>query len=317
MRRIVFGLLVLLTVALTGCEKTEDAGGYRIYVTNAERSRLQTETFSSTGVPADDVVEEMLNRIRTPLMSAENYSVIPENVEVTDYSLTDGQLTMTFSDDYRKLGRADEILLRAGVVLTMVQLTDVRTVVFHIGDDVLRDPAGEPVGAMTGSMFITSQVGKNSYQYASLALYFANQSGDRIVRETRNIHYSSNTTLEKVVMEQLIEGPRNAQLNPILPEGVTVLDITVEDRVCTLNLSKEFLDVRSDETLTPEAAIYAIVDTLCDVLRVERVQFQVEGQSNVLYKKKLSLDGPFHRNSDLIEVQDTQTEGGSQAAVGL
>lgn len=312
---------LLLLPCLTGCGKKADAGGYRIYTTNAERGRLQTENYSTQSVRTDDILQEIMDRMKTPTASLENYSILPEGVEIQGCELTDGQLTVTFNDAYLSLSKADEMLLRAGTVLTMTQIPDVRTVVFHIESDVLRDFAGEPVGAMTGSMFLNTQVGKNSYQYASLALYFSNSKGDRIVRETRNVHYSSNTTLEKVVMEQLLRGPMSEQLNPIMPEGVTVLDISVEDNTCTLNVSKEFLDVRGDDSMSPEVGIYAVVDTLCDVLRVERVQFQVEGQSNVLYKEKLSLSGPFHRNSELIEVQenlqDPSAGSDGQTTIGL
>lgn len=318
MKKFGFCGLLLFLLCLTGCARPKDTGGYRIYTTNLEHTRLQTETYPAQGA-GTEFLGELLERVKSPAAGTANYSIFPEGVEITAQDLTDGQLTLTFNEAYLQLSGQEEMLLRAGLVLTMVQMADVRTVVFHIGNDVLRDASGEPVGAMTGSMFLNNLIGENSYQYASLALYFSNSAGNRIVRETRNIHYSANTTLEKAVMEQLIKGPMNSGLLPILPENVSVLGITVKDNVCTLNLSKEFLDVRGDDTILPEVTVYGIVDTLCDVLRVERVQFQVEGQSNVLYKKTLSLDGPFHRNSELIEVQEEKetAETGGQAAVGL
>lgn len=45
----------------------------------------------------------------------------------------------------------------------------------------------------------------NSSQKATLKLYFSNKAGTRLVPETREVHYSSNISLEKLVMEQLIE----------------------------------------------------------------------------------------------------------------
>lgn len=171
---------------------------------------------------------------------------------------------------------------------------------------------------MTASMFLNAQVGTNSYRYASLSLYFSNKEGNKLVREVRNVHYSSNTTLERVVMEQLLKGPMNSQLLPVLPEDVSVISITVEDNLCTLNLSKEFLSVRDDDNLQPEVTIYSIVNSLCDMLGVERVQFQVEGQTNVLYKESLNLTGPFHRNSALIETaESTEAEQDAKPSIGL
>lgn len=323
MRRWIFCFpALLLMLCLTGCSRLQSGTpGYRVYTTNAERSRLQTENLSSQGARTEEVLAEMFARMKTPLQSGENFSIIPEGVEIVDYSLSDGQLTVIFNDVYKHMNSTSEMLLRAGLVLTVSQLSEVRTVVFHIGDEVLTDNAGEPVGAMTSSMFLNNQIGMNSYKYASLALYFSNRSGDFVVRETRNVHYSSNTTLERVVMEQLLAGPRTEGLLPILSSSVKVLDVSVDDNVCTVNLSKEFLSDRDDKSLLPEVTIYGMVNSLCDVLDVDRVQFQVEGQSNVLYKTTLSLNGPFHRNSDIIEIQDSGSQEvsgtGAEPSVGL
>lgn len=312
-------LAVLLLISMAGCtKKGTDSSGYQIYYTNIERTRLVEESYHAQSGETDGVVAELLAKLASPSMSAEHSSVLTSGVEITGNSLSDGQLTVTFNDAYQNLDNAGEILLRAGIVMTMTQVKDVRTVVFHIGNDVLRDISGEPVGAMTAGMFINTQVGINSYRYASLTLYFSNRDGSKLVREVRNVHYSSNTTLERVVMEQLLKGPMSTQLLPVLPEDVRVLSVAVEDNLCTLNLSKEFLNVRGDENLLPEVTIYSIVNSLCDVLGVERVQFQVEGQTNVLYKESLNLTGPFHRNSDLIEItESTGAEQDAKPSIGL
>lgn len=315
-------MALLAVLFLAGCAKAKPDGmPYQVYVTNQQYSRLKTENYTGQDAEALALLDGLLEQIKTPSAVTDDYSVIPQEVEITDYNLTDGQLTVTFNPAYLQMDTAQEVLLRAGLVLTVSQVPDVRTVVFHIENDVLRDAAGEPVGAMTSSMFINTPVGMNSYQYASLSLYFSNREGDRIIREVRNVHYSSNTTLEKVVAEQLVKGPRSDQLLPILPEDVSVLDISVNQEDCTINLSKEFLNVRDDESLSPEVTIYGIVNSLCDVLNVKRVQFQVEGQSNVLYKESLSLSGPFHRNSELIEVVENlvaqPVENVVQPSVGL
>lgn len=317
----IFGsfLAVLLLIGMAGCaKKGTDSSGYQIYYTNMERTKLVPESYHTQSGDTGGVAAELLAKLATPSVSAEHTSLLPSGVEITGNSLSDGQLTLNFNDAYQKLDNASEILLRAGVVMTMTQMQDVRTVVFHIGNDVLRDISGEPVGAMTAGMFINTQVGTNSYKYASLSLYFSNRDGNKLVREVRNVHYSSNTTLERVVMEQLLQGPMNTQLLPLLPEDVRVLSVTVGDNLCTLNLSKEFLNVRGDENLLPEVTIYGIVNSLCDVLGVDRVQFQVEGQTNVLYKESLNLTGPFHRNSELIETSEsTEAKQDAKPSIGL
>lgn len=293
--------LLLMMLLSAGCSKKgTDTTGYQVYYTNAARSNLLTERYSTEETNPMLLMGELLKQLQTPSAVQEHFSLIPDKVEIMEYSLVGGQATITFNEAYRQVEPVSEILLRAGVVETVSQIRDVSTVVFHIGNEVLKDRAGEPVGAMTSSMFINNPVGINSYQYASLTLYFASQKGDRIVKEMRNVHYSSNTTLEKVLAEQLIKGPMNKQLKPILPSGIPVLSISVDKKTAIIDLDKKFLEL-DGLGVTPEVTIYGIVNSFCDVLNVDKVQFKVNGETDILFGGSLSLNGPFHRNSEIIE----------------
>ncbi|MDO5539146.1 MAG: GerMN domain-containing protein [Eubacteriales bacterium] len=302
-------LVLFLICALTGCgRKTGDTAGYQVYFSNSEASKLVSHTHVSQKTEPTAVLEELFAQMRLPYAAEEEKSLLPEKVEIDKFDLMDGQLTITFNDEYRNMDNVSEILLRAGIVMMATQVNDVRTVVFHIGDSVLKDSSGEPVGAMTSNMFINNPVGINSYQYASLTLYFSNKAGDKIVREMRNVHYSSNTTLEKVLMEQLQKGPMNERLRPVLSSNVRVLDVKVDKKTCIVNLSKEFLEQKPETSMSPEVEVFSIVNSLCDMLNVDRVQFQIEGNSDVLFRDELSFNGPFHRNSELIETVDSSSE---------
>lgn len=321
MRKIMYCLLMLLLLAgLCGCvQRAGNSTGYYVYYTNGERSKL---TRVSASLQTEDTVQavgDLLEKMRTP-PEEDHYSVFPQEVEILNYTLTDGQLTVTFNEMYHQMDNVTEILLRAAVVRTVSQVEGVRTVVFHIGNDVLRDLAGEPVGAMTNSQFVNNPVGINSYQYAALSLYFANADGTKIVKEMRNVHYSSNAMLEKVVLEQLQKGPLGDSLLPVIPPGTKVLNVTIDQKICTINFSSEFMNGTMEKAVLPEVTVYSIVNSLCDVLNVERVQFQVDGESDLLYAGSLSLNGPFHRNSDIIETvenQDVDEEIFEEPSIGL
>lgn len=307
--------LLFLLCTMTSCGyKAQETVGYQIYYTNTDRTKLVTQRYSPKGTKAQDILAELLEQMKDSSQPEERKSLLTDGVEITDYSLTDGQLTLTFSESYQDMDNISEVLLRSGIVLMTTQIPEVRTVVFHIGDDVLRDSTGEPVGAMTSNMFINNAVGINSYQYASLSLYFPDKSGEKLVREMRNVHYSSNTTLEKVVMEQLFKGPMNKELQPIVSEEVKTLSISIDGTTCILNLNEAFLTDSVAESVEPEITILAIVNTLCDALGVDHVQFAIDGDSNVMYRDELSFAGPFHRNSDKIAPSNAEDEAMSEIA---
>lgn len=295
-------------ILLTGCgQKKTDTSGYQVFYINEEGNTLISASYPLKGENTLDCIQEMWKKMKENTAGNGQSSLVPEGLEIQELDLTDGQLTVTFSPDYNKMSKVQEVLLRAGLVEGVTQFSDVKTVVFHVGEDVLRDHNGEPIGAMTRSNFINSPVGINSYQYASLVLYFSNLDGSKIVKEMRNVHYSTNMTLEKVILEQLLAGPMNSRLSSIFSEDVRVLDVRVSDKTCTVNLNQAFLDA-AGKSAEPEVVIYAMVDSLCDNIGVDKVQFQVEGSSDVTYGDSLSLAGPFHRNSDMIETQETVTE---------
>ena len=129
-------------------------------------------------------------------------------MEVTDYSLDGVMLSIHFDADYSSMTEVEEVLCRAAVVLTMTQIPGVDCVSFYVADAPLTDIRGNIVGSMNQDSFIENPGEQiNSIQCTTLKLYFANETGDGLVEETRSdVYYSSNVSMEKLIMEQLFGG---------------------------------------------------------------------------------------------------------------
>ena len=99
---------------------------------------------------------------------------------------------------------------------------------------MLRDHDGEPTEEQSRPAATLSTIRRwHRFLPAAallLVLYFSSLSGDKIVKEMRNVHYSTNTTLEKVILEQLAAGPMNSKLSGVLSEEVRVLDVKVSEK---------------------------------------------------------------------------------------
>ena len=65
-----------------------------------------------------------------------------------------GRLTVDFSEAYKNLSAADEILTRASIVKSLTQIEGVESVAFCIKGQPLKDQLNKEVGGMTASMFI-------------------------------------------------------------------------------------------------------------------------------------------------------------------
>ena len=82
------------------------------------------------------------------------------------------------------------------------------------------------------------------------------------------------------VMEGLIIDGKKNQIIPngfrsIIPSGTEILDLKLEDKVLTINFSKELLDIHPDYE---EKMIEAIIYTLTSIDGIDKVIIQVEGE---------------------------------------
>ena len=136
----------------------------------------------------------------------------------------------------------EEVLCRAAVVRTMTQIDGVDCVTFYVDDEPLKDARGTIIGSMNQESFIENPGEQiNSIQNTTLTLYFANEEGDGLVKEVReDVYYSGNISLEKLIMEQLLEGPEQDGMKSALPEGTKLLTVSVVDGVCYVSLDDRF-----------------------------------------------------------------------------
>ncbi|MDY3250370.1 MAG: GerMN domain-containing protein [Candidatus Choladocola sp.] len=308
-----FLLVLAAAILLCSCgSKQTEEKGYTVYYVNAEGTRLMESTYTPAAETFDEMMEELLNQLAQA--PAGYVSALPESVKVNGYERGIDALRIDFSKEYYDLSNTTEVLLRAAVVKTFCQIPGVMKVMITVEKEQLKDAEGEPVPPMDAVSFIdTKEGGINSYLYATLCLYYSGSSGSRLVKEMRNLHYSSNMVLERVVVEQLIEGPENTQLRAVLDKNVRILNIYSQDGVCTINFNEDFNTAPSDNPPDPEVCLYAIVNSICETCdNIEGVKFEIDGESDVKFRGKVDLGQVFTPNTAYVETEEMQTEGDTE-----
>lgn len=286
-------LLLILGLALcilcTGCgAQGKQSQEMNVYYLNADGNALVQETY-----PLMDV-EELLEKIK-------KHGVLPKGVEIEKYKLDRLQLMLYFNKAYLEMEKSTEVLVRAAVVQTMSQLSDVEFVSFYVENEPLRDYNGNAVGLMSAQDFVQntgSSIG--SYQTTDLKLYFANKEGKQL-KETRksNIRYNANTAIERLVVEQLMKGTSASGSQSVIPKSTKLLGVSVKDGVCYVNFDSKFATDSYD--LNPEVTIYAIVNSIISNANVTKVQILIEGASDVTYKNLVDLSKPLEWRVDLVK----------------
>ena len=126
----------------------------------------------------------------------------------------------------------------------------------------------------------------------------ADESGEYLIEEKREVMHNINTSMERLIIEQLLEGPQKAGCVPTIPPETKLLNISVTDNVCYLNFDSAFLT--NSLGGKEELPLYSIVDSLTQLTTVNRVQFSVNGSPAVMFRDTVSLDTLFEQNMDYV-----------------
>lgn len=307
-RALVLMLLTGILLLMAGCrikeQQQEEDTGYQIYYINKEETAVVTESYEPEAQTTEGLIDEFLQLLKTNPTDTEEKSAIPKNVSVSSWEIENGQLSLHFGSGYQEMNRLYEILCRSAVVRTLCQIPEVESVTFLIGDNPLMNLDETPVGQMTADSFVENTGDEiNTYTDTTLKLYFANKAGDKLVEEQVDVRYSSNMSVEKLVVEQLIRGPITKDVYPTIPPETKVLSVSVKDGICYVNLNDGFLEQGYD--LTEAVPIYSIVNSLTEIPGISKVQILVNGETNRVYRESIRFDTAFERNLDLVE-KDSQ-----------
>lgn len=299
----------LLTVTgLSACGRGEREGSYsyQVYYVNKEGTRVVSEEYvtDTSSKNREELLQELIQVLKDTAERPEYLSPFSEFYQ--GYALNEGQINLDFNEGYIKQDPVVEVLCRAAVVRTVTQIDGIDTVTFSVQGEALVDAIGIPVGAMTADSFIDNAGTEiNAYVDTEFRLYFANETGDALTEVSRNVIYNSNISMEQQVVEELIKGPQenditeNEAAYPTVNPAVTILGVTVRDRVCYVNLSEEFLTPVSN--VTSQTALYSLVNSLVELPGVNKVQISIDGDTNVTFWDSVSLTTVFERNLDIIE----------------
>lgn len=314
-------LLSLVFCLLAGCNDRGDAEenfDYQIYYLNKDITKIE-------GLPCelesgeDDtkgMIDEFIGKMQEDSGDVDFKKVIPQDVRVDSYILEGTLLTLYFNETYRTMNRVQETLSRAAIVRTLTQVEGVECLSFYVGEDPLTDGDGNLVGVMTNESFIENPGEQiNSIQTSTIVLYFANKKGNGLVQETQEVHHSSNISLEKLVMEHLLEGPKSKNAQSAIPEGTKLVGVSVLDGVCYVNLDDAFRN--QNYSIEEPVVIYSIVDSLSEISTINKVQISVNGNTKGVYRDSFALDELYERNLDYVEeinnsemkVNDVKGEG--------
>lgn len=282
-----------------GCGREENVGGNYIsvyYISNSE-TKVENHEYAMQSEAVEEQLQEMINCLSATPEKLEYKAPLAMGFHIIDLKVEDEKLTLNVDKEYSKLPATTEVLVRAAIVRTLTQIEGIRYVGITVEGEQLYDNTGELVGWMNAEQFIDNDGNEiNTYELVKLKLYFANKDGDKLIAAYREKHYSTNTPLERFVVEELIAGPSGQVegLYPAINPETKIISIMTKDGICYVNLDSGFLNVTNNVSV--EVAVYSIVNSLVELSNINKVQILINGEAPVNFFST----NTFERNLDYV-----------------
>lgn len=299
-------LLVLATaVFLAGCHKdkatiTPGEGEVVIYYSNASCSRLISKIYT----PQHEQTVELARELYAKMQEGGYEDTIPAvaaDITISDISLSGNTMSIALQGPWDTMRAPNRMLFLAAVTRTLTQLKDVDGILFTMNGEALTDESGNMMGVLRSASFVDNAVDNpEDYREAVIALYFANEAMDGLVKVERTVVYRSSSSMERIVVEQLLRGPEDSGAKASLPNTASLLSINVRDGVCYVNFDSKFItEVLGSYDYVP---VYSVVNSLTELPNVDKVQISINGSSETGFQRDiLSFAIPFTRNMKYVE----------------
>lgn len=304
MRKCITAVLCLLCIlGLAGCgrEETDPGKTYQVFYVSNSETKVEAHPYVMSGVTAEEQLQELVSCLSTIPDKLEYKAPFAMGFEVLDMEIEDGRLLLDVSAAYKEMSPTTEVLVRAAIVRTLTQISDIGYVGITVEGEQLFDNLQNPVGWMSADQFIDNEGSEiNTYEVVRVKLYFANENGDGLIPAFREKHYNTNVPLEKFVVEELISGP-GSNLEGIYPSinpNTKIISIMVKDGICYVNLDETFSTVINN--VSTEVSIYSIVNSLVELSNVNKVQVLIDGEVPVIFKDKADFNPVLERNLELV-----------------
>ena len=306
MKKKIFMIITVLMLCLLagGCsvEVQNDPNTqsvYYLYDISADETQLEKVDYNPEETTAEYMLKDMMQQMNQKEDDVERISLLPDDVQM-NYSVEGEVLVVNFNSQYTQMSKAREILVRAGVVKTFLQVPGISAVRFTVENQDLTDSKGESVGEMTADTFAEfSGNEQDAYCSTTFTLYFTDKDGQNLVKEQRTVRYRRSIPKERIVLEQLMKGPMEKGHYPTIPENTEILDVTIADRICYVAFDRVFSSYALD--VSEKIPVYSVVNTLLDALEADKVQITVGASDKLdIFGQKMSLYRFYEKNDKLV-----------------
>lgn len=252
---------------------------YSIYRTDLQRRFLIEESVTVQQDSSEEICASLVRALMQDTHNDLQLSPLPDGTELLGIRLKNNLCTVDLSHPFLSNAFSDTAAQRTtlqAIVNTLTQLPYVDSVEFTVNGDPLTHY--RLLDLRTAWVWDDSAVGpvRTADGQVDATLYVLSEQTEFLLALPVIVDPTPGTTPAALLAETLLNfSYQNGYVSPI-PADTRLLDINIQDAVCTVTVSKAFLSQPDQLTL----AARSLIATLCSLKDISQVQIAVEGVDN-------------------------------------
>jgi germination protein M len=282
---IVFLLILAAVMALTSCASQQISVSamtiYYPYQNNMQNRSLAIGSETRIAEDADKLKAAVGALSGSPVNSSFK-AIFNDDVKILSYTLEKDTINLYMSDAYADMALGAKAIARACLAMTLCGTSGIKSISIYVGDIL-------DVKNLSNKDILIENTKLNPYE-TKIKLYFSN--GTKLVPEYREISLGKEYPTAYYFIHELLKGPQSSALSSAIPAGTTLLSLTVNGGICTVNLSQEFVSSRPGTAQAATLAVYSIVNTLTSIPGINKVQLLINGEKLNSYQN-ININSPL------------------------
>lgn len=246
-------------------------------------------------------VEYIIAQLNSGLASGQpnNQTQSLTQLPIKNYEVQERVVKINLTEAYYRLPIDQKIGIRVAIVYSLTELPFIDGVEFSVEQVPLVTATGKIVGVIYRNDIKEEALEPNpATKTYVLNVYFANKEG-KLVKEVHSITGSHSSKEEKLILEELIQGPKSNELVATLPNNVKINTIDTLNGVCQVDLSFDSKTRFFKNDQMRYLTIYSIVNSLTELPKIKKVIISIDGKENIKFGP-IELPKTFERSEAYV-----------------
>lgn len=297
MKRLTAWFLCILL--LVGCTTQQLTSPGHFYYPNADTSYqgsngiIASELRELSGIRDD--LEALLELYLEGPMDPKLEYPLPPGTEILQHSQYENILTLRFNQTLAQLSGIELTVAAGCLARTFLPLTGADTLILTADGALLN--GNTSLSLTIEDLYLRDD--SLERLHASFTVYYASADRRYLIGHDVSVLVSTPEELPLYLLELLLIPPKDSGLRCALPAGTRFQSVTIENGLCTVDVSSEFDTHRYFNLSAQCLSLLSVVNTLTALEEIDRVEFTVDGDLLIRYGT-MTITEPLVRDERCI-----------------